>query len=311
VPDLIAILSNAANSMGAQRALSATAAHNIQNVNTAGYSRQRAEIAATLPADSLGGVFIGRGAYLAGVAQVRDRFLEAQVPRALGEAARSAAEAEALSSVHVLDPERAGSLASALGGFYGALRALSQNPGEEGLRAAALGAARTLATSFERTSAGLQSARAGIDARVESLLLEVNASARAVAEANATLQRTGGMGGAPNDLLDLRCGSGTSTGSRSSPGRRRCRRATARSSSPCPAAARWSPAPARGPSPPSRIRRTAASSACASRRSTAPTRHSRRRRSAAPSAARSPPATARSGRRSRRSTRSRPRSPAT
>jgi flagellar hook-associated protein 1 FlgK len=204
VPDLIAILSNAASSMAAQRALSATAAHNIQNANTAGYSRQRAELAATLPADSLGGVFIGRGAYLASVTQVRDRFLEAQVPRALGEAARSSAEAEALASVHVLDPERAGSLAAALGGFYGTLRALSQNPGEQGLRSAVLGAARSLASSFERTAAGLEGARAGVDARVVDLVAEVNASARAVAEANATLQRTSGAGAAPNDLLDLR-----------------------------------------------------------------------------------------------------------
>lgn len=202
--DLIAVLSNAANSLGAQRALSATAAHNLENVNTPGYSRQRAHVVATLPAETVGGIFIGRGAQLAGVTQARDRFVELQLPRVLGESSRSTAEAEALQAVHALDPERPGSLGSAIGAFYGSLQGLSQNPGDAGLRATALASARTLATAFNRTSDQLQAQRAGLDGRLQGYVEEINAAAAAVADANAAIRAASNAGGAPNDLLDLR-----------------------------------------------------------------------------------------------------------
>jgi flagellar hook-associated protein 1 FlgK len=202
--DLISILSNAANSLGAQRALSSTAAHNLENVNTPGYSRQRAHVVATLPAESVGGIYIGRGAQLAGVTQARDRFVELQVPRVLGESARSTAEAEALEAVRALDPERPGSLNEAIGAFYAGLQTLSQNPGDAGLRATALASARTLASAFNRTSEQLQAQRAGLDARLQGYADEVNAAARAVADANAAIRAASAAGGAPNDLLDLR-----------------------------------------------------------------------------------------------------------
>lgn len=204
MPDLIAILSNAANSLAAQRAVSATAAHNLENVNTPGYSRQRANLVATLPAETVGGVYVGRGAQLAGITQARDRFVELQVPRVLGESARSTAEAEALAAVHTLDPDRAGSLDGAIGAFYASLQTLSQNPGDSGLRSAALATARTLAITFNRTSEQLQAQRAGLDGRLQSYADEVNAAARAVADANGAIRHAGAAGGAPNDLLDLR-----------------------------------------------------------------------------------------------------------
>jgi flagellar hook-associated protein 1 FlgK len=206
MPDLLSVLANAANSMAAQRAATATASHNIANVNTPGYARQRAVLVATQPAEQLASALIGRGAELGTVTQVRDRFVEAQVPRVLAEASRSSAEAQALAAVHALDPERAGSLSEAVAGFYGTLRELTQNAGEPGVRTAALASARTLAAAFQRTSGDLAAARSGADARVRGFVDEVNAAARAVADANAAIQRARASGAEPNDLLDLRLG---------------------------------------------------------------------------------------------------------
>ena len=50
--DLLAILTNGSASLAAHRAASATASHNLQNANTPGFARQRAELAATLPAET-------------------------------------------------------------------------------------------------------------------------------------------------------------------------------------------------------------------------------------------------------------------
>jgi len=205
MPDLFRVLTTGANSLAAQTAAAATAAHNLQNVNTPGYARQRVNIETTLPAELAGDAFVGRGALLGTVSQARDRFLEAQLPAAFGNAAGSSAAAGALASVEVLNPEARGGISDALAGFYAAFTQLSQNPSDPGLRQAAIGAARTLALSFHQTRASLEDARAGVDRRVAADVDEANGLAAQVASLNEQIRaaRAGG-GGEPNDLLDAR-----------------------------------------------------------------------------------------------------------
>jgi flagellar hook-associated protein 1 FlgK len=206
VPDLLALLGNAANSLAAQRALGAVAGHNIQNANTPGYARQRAELATAQPAEVVNGQFIGRGAVLQSVIQIRDRFVEAQIGTALANAGSSQAEADALSALRALDPGAAGGLGEGISGLYAAIRGLAQNPGDLGLRTAALGAARTMAHSFNRAGQDVARQRDALDVKLGGLVDEVNTEARAVADLNVEIRAFSAAGGAPNDLLDLRQG---------------------------------------------------------------------------------------------------------
>ena len=202
--DLLAILNQGATSLAAQQALATTASHNIQNANTPGYARQNAVVVATLPADYAGNAWLGRGSQLQTVVQVRDRFLEAQIPAQLGLSAQSSATASQLSSVSALDPGAAGGMGDALDRFYAALRAMAQNPADPGARQAVVSASRSLANAFQSTRGSLESARAGADAELAGAVGEVNGLARQVADLNAQV-RTASVGGAPpNDLLDAR-----------------------------------------------------------------------------------------------------------
>jgi flagellar hook-associated protein 1 FlgK len=103
--DLFSVLSQAGSSLAAHRAATATAGNNLQNANTPGYARQRAELVPVLPADFVGKGYLGRGVELGGVTQARDRFIEQQMPSSLANQGRSSPETNPLVSLTTHDPE--------------------------------------------------------------------------------------------------------------------------------------------------------------------------------------------------------------
>ncbi len=202
--DLFAVLSYAASSMQTHQARTATASHNIANADTPGFSRQTANLEATTPADTLGGSFIGRGVSLLDISRARDGFVEAQMPRTLGDAAASAATSATLQGLSSLDPDGGAGLSSGLSGFYSALSELSQHPADLGSRQAFVAAARTAALAFNRAHDGVVAARTGVDAKLSAQAGHLSDLTRSMAALNRQVRVELASGGKPNDLLDAR-----------------------------------------------------------------------------------------------------------
>ncbi len=202
---LVSTISNAANGLGVIQVQTATASHNIANANTEGYSRQYAVQTESVPSQLAGTRgYIGGGIVLKGVYQIRDQYVEQQLPLAFSNSAASTAQSDALAAVSALDPDATGSLTTAMGDFYSAMRTLAQNASDSGLRQAAVDSARVLAATFNRTASSLETARDGIDENITNLVNEVNATSASIAELNRRIAPVVTAGGSPNDLLDER-----------------------------------------------------------------------------------------------------------
>ncbi|MBS2024816.1 MAG: flagellar hook-associated protein FlgK [Deltaproteobacteria bacterium] len=196
---LLGILTAGANSLNAQQGAAATASNNASNVNTPGYSRQIANLG------GLGsGTFDPGGVVLRSVTQARDRYLDSQMPAALGSAAQSNARTEVLSQITSFDPSSTSGVGTALGNFYSSLRALSQNAGDSGLRTSVVSAASGLARAFNQASTEISSAQTAADGQVQASIGEVNTQAAQVASLNQQIRVAQSAGGQPNELIDQR-----------------------------------------------------------------------------------------------------------
>jgi len=182
--------------------------HNVANVNTPGYTRQEAILAATDPYASPGAVgHIGTGVHVTDIRRIRDAFIDMQKRteiKRLGEFGTMSAAFEEI-EVILNEPSDSG-IRSVLDKFWESLQELQSNPESEAVRKTVRESAVTLAESFNRTFRQLEEMRADVDTSVRSKVVQINALARQIAELNVEITNARSAGYRPNDLMDRRDG---------------------------------------------------------------------------------------------------------
>ncbi|MGD9052113.1 MAG: flagellar basal body protein, partial [Desulfobacterales bacterium] len=126
--DINGVLSIAGQALITQQRAIHVTGHNIANVNTPGYSRQRLIMAPTVAYDSVVGI-MGNGVSADEVERIYDRFLNAQITGETNVMGRWDAQKQSVESLEIIFNESFGAgLNQAMSEFWNAWQALSNNP---------------------------------------------------------------------------------------------------------------------------------------------------------------------------------------
>jgi flagellar hook-associated protein 1 FlgK len=199
--DLLSIGKSGANA--ARVALDVTA-QNIANASSEGYVRRSVALAEVASAGGIGqsGDISLSGVRLKGIVRNADLFRQSEVRRTGADAARANAEVAGLENIE--SAVEGADTYTAIVKFEGTLQQLAADPTNTSLRAAVVEQARTMASSFNIASQGLDSVRDGLQFEAGDGIDQVNKLAQELARVNLRLARASDASSDQTQLLDQR-----------------------------------------------------------------------------------------------------------
>jgi flagellar hook-associated protein 1 FlgK len=182
-----------------QRALQVTG-QNIANVNTPGYSRQRATLTTIPPAGDL----VGGGVRVDFVEQAVDPFLEARRLASASSLAAATTSRDLLDRIQSVFPVQGASVGTALQAFFATANALVTSPQDLAVRADLLAKTAALAAQLRGTAADLATTQRDTDRHIEQTARDANEFLASIASLNANISAAEIGGASANDLRDSR-----------------------------------------------------------------------------------------------------------
>ena len=187
----------------AARSALATAGHNITNVNTEGFSRQRVEL--TARASNQSGVgFVGAGVSVGSVQRVFDGFVSSQIRTNTSAQMQLTAFHDLAAQVDNLLANEDAGLSFALQGLFGAMHDLAADPTSVPARQVVLGKAAGLIQRFHSIDQRLDSLRLATEQGLRDLVSEINSFSQEIAELNIAIVLAEGASGGRQPANDLR-----------------------------------------------------------------------------------------------------------
>ena len=186
-----------------QEALNVTA-HNIANVNTPGYSRQRVVMETTTPITTGAGQ-VGSGVTVSGIERVYDRYLNNQISNENETLGRWEAEKGGVERVEVVFNETSGyGLNAAMSEFWNGWQDLANNPSGHTERETLLAKGETLADNFQQSYNDLSAIRTELDNSISQTVGQINVKADQIADLNQKIVQIEANGDTANDYRDER-----------------------------------------------------------------------------------------------------------
>jgi len=190
--------------LSAQQQL-ATTGHNIANVNTEGYNRQRAEQNAA-PGIGSGSNYVGSGTYIEDIVRIYDKFSYKE--QLLNTSNLSNADSIHLDLTQLNDimAFSGDAIGSSVDLFYQAVNGIADNPSDLGLRNIALSQANILSSDFRSLTENFDQIEKSVNGEIEEMATRISEISLELAKINETILHSKDLtlAGQPNDLLDKR-----------------------------------------------------------------------------------------------------------
>ena len=183
-----------------------TVNHNLNNINTPGYSRQQSIQVASRPmalADTTG--MMGTGADVIGVRRIRDEYLDFKYWSENISLGEWSAKREVLSDIETTfnEPSNSG-FTRIMSDFYSALQELGKDPSSSAVRALVKQRGVTLAKYFNSTAAHFEVLQQDVNYRIQTKVEEVNSYAIQIQQLNRQIYTSELDGNTANDMRDSR-----------------------------------------------------------------------------------------------------------
>ncbi len=189
----------------AQRNLD-TVNHNLNNINTPGYSRQQSIQVASRPmalADGTG--MMGTGSDVTGVKRVRDEYLDFKYWSENLSYGEWTAKKEVLSDIEVTfnEPSDSG-FTVIMGDFFSSMQELAKDPSSAAVRSLVKQRGVTLTNYFNSMASHFDEMQKDVNYRIQTKVEEVNSYATQIQQLNRQIYITELDGNTANDMRDQR-----------------------------------------------------------------------------------------------------------
>jgi flagellar hook-associated protein 1 len=186
-----------------RRALDVTS-HNIANVATEGYSRQRVNLASG-PAQQMGNGWVGSGVRVDTITRTYDDFLAYGVRTSSSSYERLNTYAGLTERVDNMFADSNSGLSASLQKFTNAAQEVASQPTSNSARQVLLAQAQSLSGQLQGYDERLNSLGAEVESRIDGEVREISTIAQGIAQLNTKIKDAlGRTGEPPNDLLDQR-----------------------------------------------------------------------------------------------------------
>jgi flagellar hook-associated protein 1 FlgK len=190
--------------LAAQQQL-ATTGHNISNVNTEGYTRQRADQSASLGLNN-GNNYIGGGTYIQDITRLYDQFSHKEQVMNQSNLSNADSLNARLTQLDQVMSTSGQAVVGSLDQFYQAVNGVADNPNDSGLRSIVLNQASVLSTNFNELTENFDKMTKAVNGEIDQVATRISEISNELAKINETIMQSQNIqqGGQPNDLLDKR-----------------------------------------------------------------------------------------------------------
>lgn len=209
--NLLGSLHSAASGMRASQIAIQTTSHNVTNMNTPGYTRQRVEQSANRPFSQpglnshLGAGQLGTGVEVNDITRIRNSFYDFQFRSESHSYGDVSVKYDYYKSMEIIfDEPSNNSISSSLNKFFNGWNELSKDPNNVGAKNIAIENAKYLANNINKVSKKLDTLQENLNKQSEDILGDVNQSLTALKDLEKSIKIVEATGKSPNDLLDER-----------------------------------------------------------------------------------------------------------